>query len=77
MSPITPILAAISGNALLHALIWIVVAAVIWWLCTWFIAWVGVPEPFNKVLKVVLGLAALIFLINALLTLVGRPFISW
>ncbi len=74
MIPI-PFLAVISGAALFQALIWIVIAAVIWWLLTWLISYIGIPEPFNKVCKVILAVAAVIFLINALLTLAGKPFI--
>ena len=74
---IIPVLAAISGNALIAAFIWVVVAGVIFWLCNWFLAYAGVPEPFSKVAKVVLALVVLIVLINALLTLAGRPLITW
>lgn len=71
------ILAAITGDALLHCFIWIVIAAVIFWLLNWAIAYIGIPEPFNKVAKVILALVAVILLINALLVLVGRPFIAF
>lgn len=72
-----PILAAISGNTLLSMFVQIVVAGLIFWLLLWFIGWAGVPEPFNKILKIVIGLIAVIILINALLTLTGNPFIKF
>jgi uncharacterized membrane protein YuzA (DUF378 family) len=71
------ILAAISGQALLNAVIWIIVAAVIFWLVTWLIGYVGLPEPFAKVARVIVGIAAVLFLINALLTLAGKPLITF
>lgn len=71
------LIAVISGQALVNALIWIVVAALIWWLFTWLLGYIGIPEPFNKVCKVILAILAVLFLVNALLTLVGRPFIAW
>lgn len=71
------IVAAISGANLLHALLWIVIAAVIWWLCNWLISYIGVPEPFLKICKVILAIAAVVFLVNALMTLMGSPLISW
>lgn len=71
------ILLAISAQSLLMAMVYIVIAAVIFYLIWWFIGWVGVPEPFLKVLKVILGLIAIIFLINILLGLVGQPLFSW
>lgn len=74
---IIPIFAAISGNTLLSMFVQIVVAGLIFWLLLWFIGWAGVPEPFNKILKIVIGLIAVIILINALLTLSGNPFIRF
>lgn len=71
------ILADISGSNVLTALIWVIVAAVIFWLCNWLIGYIGIPEPFNKVAKVIIAVAAVIFLVNALLTIAGHPFIRW
>lgn len=64
-------------SALLSTLIFLVVAGLICWLVMWFVDYVGVPEPFRKVIKVIVALIALIILINALLGLVGTPFIRW
>jgi hypothetical protein len=69
--------AVISGQNVINAVIWLIIAGVIFFLLDWAIKSVGVPEPFNKVLHVVLILVAVIICINALLTLVGKPFISW
>jgi hypothetical protein len=63
----------ISTAALLPLLISLVIAGLIFWLVLWFIGWVGVPEPFNKVIKVVFGLAILIYLVNVLLGVSGHP----
>jgi hypothetical protein len=71
------ILAAISGQSLIWAVVWVVIAAVIYWLVRWGVAQIGVSEPFAKVINVILVLAVVIFLINALLTLVGHPLIAW
>lgn len=73
----SPVLAEISGHTLLAAFVWIVIAGVIFWVLNWAVAYIGVPEPFNKVLRVVLVLIALIMLINGLLMLAGRPLFSW
>ena len=70
------ILAALSGEVLLKALIWVVIGAVIFWLGNWMIGYIGVGEPFNKVAKVILAVIAVVFLVNALLMIVGRPFIA-
>jgi len=70
------LLAAISGNQLLHAVVWVIIAGVIFWLVNWLITYVGIPEPFNKVAKVIVAIVAVVFLVNALLTIVGKPFIT-
>lgn len=70
-------LAQISGSALVSAVIWIIIAAVIFWLLNWLVGYIGVPEPFNKVIRVVIAIAAVLILINALLTIAGHPLIVW
>ena len=77
MNTLAPLLATISGPAVVSAVIWIIVAGLIFWLLTWLIAYVGLPEPFAKVAKVVIAVAAVIILINALLSIAGSPFIAW
>ena len=71
------LLAVISGSQLVNALVILVVAALIFWCVLWFVRYIGIPEPFNKVIRVIVGLVALIFLINFLLSLIGRDFIRW
>ncbi len=66
---------SVSGSGLLSLLVTIVIVGLILWLCWWFIGYVGLPEPFNKVARVLIGLVALIFLINLLLGLIGKSFI--
>lgn len=67
----------ISGAALISLLVWIVVAGLIFWLLWWLVSYVGLPEPFNKVVRVILAVAAVIFLINILLSLTGHPLVAW
>ncbi len=67
----------ISAGAVLHIIIQLVLAGVIFWLIWWFIGYVGIPEPFNKVIRVLIGLFVLIFLINLLLSLGGHPLFRW
>lgn len=70
-------LAQISGHNLLNAVIWIVVAGVVFWLLNWLVDYVGVPEPFKKVARVVIAVAIVVVLINALFSIAGHPFITW
>jgi ABC-type multidrug transport system permease subunit len=63
----------IETSMLLSLLVKLVIVGLIFWLIWWFIDWVGVPEPFHKVLKVVIGLIVLVYLISLLLGLSGTP----
>ncbi len=63
--------------AILNLLVWIMVVALICWLLWWLIGYMGLPEPFDKVLRVIVGFLAVLFLINAILSLVGQSFIRW
>lgn len=65
-----PVMAAtgnFSMDSLLQSLIYVVIVGAIFWLVWWFIGYVGVPEPFNKVLRIVVGLVALVVMIQFLL----------
>jgi hypothetical protein len=68
---------SISGQDALNLVIQLVICGLVFWLICWFLGWVGVPEPFNKVIKVVIGLVVLIFLINVLMSFGGHPMIHW
>lgn len=63
----------ISGAALLNAIIYIIIGGLIFWLLWWLISYIAIPEPFNKVVRVILGVVAVLFLINILLGLIGSP----
>jgi cytochrome c biogenesis protein CcdA len=69
----TPI--AIGG--LLSTVVYLIIIGLIFWCVWWFLGYVGVPEPFNKVLRVVIGLVALLVVINVLLGLTGSPLVTW
>ena len=62
-----------TGGGLLSLLVYVVIIGLIFWLVWWFVDYVALQDPFNKVVKVILGLVALIFLINVLLSLAGHP----
>jgi hypothetical protein len=54
-----------------------IVLGVIAWLLFWLIDYCALPEPINKVVRVILVIAIVVVLINFLLGLVGQPFIQW
>lgn len=61
----------ISIGGVFHALILLIVVGVIFWLLWWLIGYVGLPEPFNKVARVIMAVAAVIICIAILLSLAG------
>lgn len=67
----------ITGTGILSLFVTLVIAGLIFWLIWWFIGYIGLPEPFNKVARVLVGLAALVFLIDLLLGLGGHPIFVW
>ncbi len=69
-------IAAISVGGLVPLLINIVVVGLVLWLLLWLISYVGLPDPFAKVARVILAVVAVIWLINLLLSLTGNAFIT-
>jgi uncharacterized membrane protein len=63
---------------LLGFVVWILIIGGIFWLLWWLIGFVGLPEPFNKVARVVVAIVAVVILINFLLGAAGQtPFIRF
>ncbi len=71
------LLAAISGQDLTSAVLTIIVVGLVFYLLVWLIGYIALPEPFSKIAKVILAVAAVFFLINVLLGLVGEPLVKW
>lgn len=71
------ILAAISGSSLVNAVVWILIAAVIYFILNWAVEKIGLPEPFHKIVTIIIVIGVALLLINALLTLAGHPLIVW
>ena len=57
--------------SILSLLVTLVIAGLIAYLLWWFIGYVGLPAPFDKVARVIVALVVLIFLINLLLSIGG------
>lgn len=69
------LIAAITIGTLVEAIVWLIVAGLIFYLLNWALTACGTPEPFLQIGKVIIILAAVVLVINALLLLVGQPFI--
>jgi hypothetical protein len=72
-----PRLAILSAEAVINTLIYVIVIGLCFWLLWWLVGYVGLPEPFNKVARVILAVAAVIFLISILLAMSGHPIVRW
>ncbi len=59
---------------LVTLLVYVLVGGLVFYLLWWLVGYVGLPEPFNKVARVILAVFAVVFLIAVLLSLVnGQP----
>ena len=70
---IPSMLALISGEAMVNGLIYLIVIGVVFGLLWWLVGYCALPEPFNKVARVVLAIAAVIVLISILMGFAGHP----
>ena len=66
------LLAQVTTSPLVNLLVQVVVVGLICWLLWWFVTWIALPEPFNKVARVIIALVAVLFLINILLKVSGN-----
>jgi hypothetical protein len=66
-----------SGGGLLNLLIGLVIVGLIWWVITWAMGKLPIPEPFKTVIWVILVLFIVIWLVNLLMGLSGHEFITW
>lgn len=59
--------------AVLVLVLWLVVIGLIFWVIWWAVSKVGVPEPFNKIIQVVLVVAAALIAIYFLTAMLPVP----
>lgn len=70
-------LAVVSGESLLSAVLWLVIWGIVFWIAYWALGKIALPEPFAKIASVLLILGAAFMCINVLLGLTGNPIIKW
>ncbi len=64
----------ISLGTAVTVILYLIVAGVIFGLLWWLVAYCGLPQPFDKVARVILAILAVLVLIGVLLTFVtGTP----
>ncbi len=63
-------------SQLVHIIIYLIIVGGICWLLWWLVGYIGLPEPFNKVARVIIAVVAVLLLINMLLGFAGAtPFL--
>jgi hypothetical protein len=63
-------------NDLVSIVIYLLIAGGVCWLLFWLVQYLGVPEPFNKILRGIIAVVAVLLLINLLLGLGGgQPYL--
>ncbi len=65
----------ISLASLVSVVIYLIVAGLIFWLLIWLIGYCGIPEPFNKIARIILAVVAVLVIISILLSLAGHPLV--
>jgi hypothetical protein len=67
----------ISIEGMVSAFVYCLVLGAVVWLLLWLIGYIGVPEPFNKVARVIIMVIAVLILIGLLLSFVGHPMVNF
>lgn len=62
------------GGNLVSALIWLVGIGLIAWLLWWLVDYIGLPEPFSKVARVIIALVVVVMLIRLIMQVTGSSF---
>ena len=66
----------LSIESLVEVVIYLLVVGGIFWLLLWLIGYIGIPEPFAKVAKIIIMVVGVLILINLLLGFVGHPMVN-
>ena len=69
-------IAVLSLGGLLPLLIHLIIGGLILWVLWWALNTIAPPEPIRKICTVLIVLVAVVWLINLLLSLDGKAFIS-
>ena len=69
-------LALASSEQVVSGVIWLVCLGLVFSLLFWLVGYVGMPAPFVKIANAILAIAAVIVLINCIMTLAGHPLVK-
>lgn len=78
---VSNVLAAVSGEGLVHNLMFLLVIGIcvllIWWAGKYFITKLGAPPNAMMVWNAIFILLGLFVAVNFLLSLIGKPLVKW
>ena len=66
----------ITLQGLVELIIYLAIVGGVLWLLLWLISYVGLPEPFAKVAKIIIMVVGVLILINVLLGFAGHPIVN-
>lgn len=66
-----------NSNHIVNAVVWIICLGLVFWLLWWLIGYLAPPEPFRKVANAILAVAAVVLLINVIMSIGGHPIWNW
>ncbi len=76
-SPLAMAAVNLSLGNLVEIVIYLLVVGGVLWLLLWLVGYIGVPEPFSKVAKIIIMVVGVLILINVLLSFAGSPIINF
>lgn len=65
----------VSLGSLVSVVLYLIVGGLIVWLLLWLISYCGLPQPFDKIARIVVVVFAVLIIISVLLSLTGNPII--
>ena len=63
----------LSLEGLVELVIYLAIVGGVLWLLLWLVNYIGLPEPFSKVAKIIIMVVGVLICINVLLGFVGSP----
>jgi len=63
----------LSLEGLVELVVYLAIVGGVLWLLLWLIGYIGLPEPFAKVAKIIIMVVGVLILINVLLGFAGHP----
>ena len=67
----------LSLSALVEVIIYLLIVGGVLWLLLWLVGYIGLPEPFAKVAKIIIMVVGVLICINVLLSFAGSPIFNF